>query len=152
MSRDRVTHGPGNNVAHFDFQYFRAGAAITKGWGVAYADSTAVTALGTGYVDGVVVVGSDIDASNPTLGFCIGFAMDAAAAAGDWIRVCTGGKCPVNIVTDGSVEEGDALIPTTAEGVMAGTAGETQDLLGCAIALADDSGTALAKAMVISRV
>ena len=138
--------GPGNVTQINEKRKYQCGGTIPAGRPVAFIDATAVAALvsgdtAPGYLDGNVVDLSDLDAANPTLGYTIGVSAEAGTAGG-WIDVIVAGIIDVAMLTDGSVEEGDVLIPTATAGTVGGTAGETQDLYGFAIALADDSSTA----------
>ena len=149
MSQQVIGQGPGNLVPDSEFKLFKCAAAVTKGWAVALSGATAVAALSdSSYVDGLCVEGADSAAAD-TAGV-IGVAMQSGAQ-GDWIKVCVGGFCDY-IITDGSVAEGDHLIPTTSDGVVGGTAGGTRDLLGFGVALAADASTLLAKAYIEKKI
>jgi len=156
MSQDHVGIGPGNNTVQTEIRMYKCAGTITKGWGVGIVDAAAVAALvstyGTGsFIDGNTIAGSDVDANNPTLTLVIGFAKESGTV-GEWIEVVVAGFCDY-IITDNSVEAGDYLIATTAEGVVGGTAGEGgAGSVVEAMALQDDSGTTLTAAIVFSNV
>lgn len=154
-----IPGGPGNNKAKYsDLRPYRCGEAITKGQAVAFIDGTAMAALiaaypAADYTYGTVIAPADLDANNPSLGFSIGIACESGSA-GQWIDVCVAGLCPVAVITDGNVLEGDVLIPTSTAGTVGNVAGETQSVYGFAIALSDDSSTSLAanRCIVMRRV
>lgn len=139
-----IGQGPGNLVPDSEIKSFRCGAAVTLGWGVALSGATAVTALGGDYTLGLVVEGCDTSAAD-TAGV-VGYALESGSQ-GDWIKVVVGGYVPT-VITDGSVAEGDHLIPTASPGIMGGTAGGTRDLIGFGVALDADSSTTLTGAYI----
>lgn len=150
-----ITNGPSNKIAFSRVVSLCCGGTVAKGEPVGFADSAAVAALvstyGTGsFLDGSVIAPADLDANNPSIGAGAFGVAKTAGAVGDWIPVVVGGYCDY-VVTDGSVEEGDILIPTTGAGVAGGTAGETGDLLGFGVALVDDTGSVLTKAMIFNK-
>jgi hypothetical protein len=150
-----ITSGPSNKIPFSRVVSLCCGVAVAKGEPVGFADSAAVASLVTSYgtgsfIDGTVIAPADLDANNPALGAGAFGVAKIGGAVGDWIPVVVGGFCDY-VVTDNSVEEGDILIPTTGAGVAGGTAGETGDILGFGVALVDDTGTVLTKAMIFNK-
>jgi hypothetical protein len=149
MSQQSIGQGPGNLVPDSEYKMFLCAAAVTKGWAVGLSGAVAVAArVAAGAADhrvGLSVEGADTDVADAN--HVIGVAMETGAQD-TWIKVCTGGYCDY-IVTDGSVAEGDHLIPTASPGVCGGTAGTTRDLEGFGIALDADASTLLVGGAII---
>ena len=150
MADQTIPQGPGNNVAPSTIIKFKCAATVTKGMAVALSGYTAVAALvvthGTGtFINGTTIEGADAD----LVDVCnaIGFACESGVLHG-WIDVCVAGICPVGVITDGTVAEGDHIIPTSTAGTVGGTPGTTRDLLGFAVALQIDASTAATYVMV----
>ena len=143
MADQRIPQGPGNNVPNSTVLQFKCAATVTKGMAVALSGNTAVAALvsthGTGsFIDGTTIEGADTGELDAMA--AIGFALESGVLHG-WIKVCIAGMCPVPVITDDSVAEGDHIIPTGTVGTVGGTPGTTRDLLAFAVALKIDNDT-----------
>jgi len=149
MAQQVIGQGPGNNVPDSHTKMFKCAATITKGWAVALSGEDAVDALQVTYGEAAYKHGTTIEGAITGVHDAIhgiGFAKESGVLGG-WIEVVVGGFCDY-IVTDGSVVEGDHLVPTASAGVVEGTAGTTSSILGFGIALIDDASTLLTAAIV----
>jgi hypothetical protein len=141
MSQQIIGQGPGNLVPNTETLKFKCTAAIPKGSPVFLSPVSVTDAKGTSYVAGCCITKAVVQAD------VIGVANELGAD-GDWIEVTISGLIPY-LLTDGSVAEGQLLVPTAAS-LADGVAVATGSLLAFGMALdADTAGNLLVENAVM---